>query len=183
MFEPEKTVGIDDGVFVKGNVGWPIRFGPDSDDDDMRMMLNRSTGLLNEEPVGIEEPGLPINQIYAVARHLVLHDFNFLFDDVVGAKGEIFDRDGLFQAIGGSVDGALTEPRKIQDRFAERFAGGGAGISTDAADRFFALDDADFFAEFGGLDRSLLAGWPSPYDEEIILAHQASWLYRLTFGF
>src|SRR4029078_531386 len=134
MFEPEKTVGIDDGVFVKGNVGWPIRFGPDSDDDDMRMMLNRSTGLLNEEPVGIEEPGLPIDQIDVVARLLVLYDLNFVFNDVVGAKGEISDRDGLFQAIGGSIDGALTEPRKIQHRFAVRFSGGGGGAGSGSAD-------------------------------------------------
>src|ERR1041384_556038 len=103
MLEPEKTVSIDDSVFVKRNFGRPSRFGPDSNDDDMRMMLNRPSGLLNEQPVGIKEAGFSIDKVDTIARHLVLHDLNFVFDDVVGAQGEIFDCDRLFQAIGGTV--------------------------------------------------------------------------------
>ena len=58
----------------------------------------------------IDEAGLSEDQIDAVARHLVLHDLNFVLDDVVGAKGEIFNGDRLFQAIFSSIQGALAEP-------------------------------------------------------------------------
>ena len=183
MFECEETVGIDDGVVVEGNLGRPSGFSPDGDDDHVRTMFSRRAGMLNEEPVRIDEAGLSEDQIDAVARHLVLHDLNFVLDDVVGAKGEIFDRDRLFQAIFGSVQGALAEPREIQDRFAKGFAGDGAGVGTDAADDFFALDDADFLTELGGLDRSLLAGGPCPYDEKIVMGHQVSCLLRLRLRF
>jgi hypothetical protein len=122
--------------------------------------------------VRIDEAGLSKDQVDAITRHLVLHDLNFIPDDVVGAKEKIFDRDRLFQAIFGSVQGALAESREIEDCFAEGFAGDGAGIGTDAADDFFALDDADFLAELGGLDRGLLAGWSTPYDEKIVLGHR-----------
>ena len=108
--------------------------GPDGDDDHVRTMFSRRASLVNEEPVRIDEAGLSEDQIDAVARHLVLHDLNFVLDDVVGAKGEIFDRDRTFQAIFGSVQGALAEPRRYRTRFAEGFAGDGAGVGTDAAD-------------------------------------------------
>jgi len=139
-------------------------------------MFSRRAGMVNEEPVRIDEAGLSEDQIDAIARHLVLHDLNFVLDDVVGAKGEIFDRDRFFKAIFGSVQGALAKSRELQDRFAEGLARDGAGVGTDAADDFFAFDDADFFAELGGLDRSLLAGRPGPYDEKIVLSHQVSCL-------
>jgi hypothetical protein len=70
----------------------------------------------------------------------------------------------------------LAESSEIQDRFSERFAGDGAGIGTNAANDFLAFDDTDFLAELGGLDGSLLAGRPTPYDEKIVLTHQASCL-------
>ena len=49
-------------------------------------------------------------------------------------------------------------------------------LVADAADDFFALDDADFLAELSSLDRGLLAGGPAPYDEKIVLGHQVSCL-------
>src|SRR6185503_1853346 len=112
------------------------------------------------------------DQIDAVTRHLVLHNLNFVLDDVVGAKREIFDRDRLFQTIAGSVEVALAEPREIENRFAEGLAGDGAGVGGDAADDGSAFDDADGLTELGGLDRGFLACWPTPYDEKIVLGHQ-----------
>ena len=97
-------------MIIEWNVGWSGRLCPDCDDDDMGMMFGRRAGLLNEEPVRIDEAGLSKDQVDAVARHLVLHDLNFVLDDVVGAKREIFDRDRLFQTITGSVQVALAEP-------------------------------------------------------------------------
>ncbi len=129
-----------------------------------------------QQPVRIDEAGFPVDHIDAIARHLVLDDLNFVRDDVVGAKGEIFDRDRLFQAISGSVQIALAEPREIEHRFAEGFAGDGAGVDADAADDFFALDDADFLAELGGLDRGLLAGGPGADHEQDRIAPSVSLL-------
>ena len=95
MFERDEAVGIDDRLTIEWNVGRPGRHGPHCDDDHVGMMFSRRAGLLNEEPVRIDKAGLSIDQVDAVARHLVLHDLNFVLDDVVGAKREIFDRDRL----------------------------------------------------------------------------------------
>src|SRR4029077_8325382 len=171
-FERDETVGIDDRVIIEWNISRSGRHGPYCDDDHAGIMLGRHAALLNEEPVRINEAGFSMDQVDAVTRHLVLHNLNFVLDDVVGAKREIFDRDRLFQTIAGSVQVALAEPREIEDRLAEGFAGDGAGVGGDTADGCFALDDADGFAELGGLDRCFLAGGPTSYDKEIVLGHR-----------
>ena len=40
-----------------------------------------------------------------------------------------------------------------------------------------------FLPKLGGLDRSLLASGPCPYDEKIVMGHQVSCLLRLRFRF
>jgi len=153
------------------------RAGSNANDDHVRTVFRGCAGPLNIDPMRVDEAGFPIDQIDAVARHLILHDFNLILDDVVGAKGEIFDRNRLFQAIFGPIQGALAKSCEIKNRFAEGFAGDGAGIGTDAANDFFALDDADFFAQLGRLNRSLLAGRPGPYDKKIVMGHEIYCLY------
>ena len=66
----------------------------------------------------------------------------------------------------------MAEPREIEDGFAEGFAGDGAGVGADAADDLFALDDADFLAQFGGLDGGFLPGGAGPDDQKIVVGHQ-----------
>ena len=110
MSEREEAVGIDDRAIVEGNVGRPGGLCPHRDHDDMGPMFRRCACLLNEEPVGIEEAGLSVDEIDMVAGHLLPHDLDFVFDDVVRAKREVFDRDRLFQTIACSVEGALAEP-------------------------------------------------------------------------
>ena len=131
-------------------------------------------GLLNAKPMGIDEAGRAEDHVDVVAGHLILHDLDFVLDDVIGAEGEVFDRDRLFQTIAGSVQIALAESGEVEHRFAEGFAGDGAGIDADAADDCFALDDADVLAELGGLDGGLLAGGPRADDEKIVMSHQVS---------
>ena len=48
-----------------------------------------------QQSVRIDEAGLSRDHIDPVAGHLILDDLNFVLDDMVGAEGEIFDRDRL----------------------------------------------------------------------------------------
>jgi len=151
VFERDESVGIDDRVIIEGDVGRPGRHCPYCDDDHVGIMFGRRAGLLNEKPVRIDKAGLSKDQIDAVARHLVLHDLNFVLDDVVGAKREIFDRDRFFETIAGSIQVALAEPREVENRFSEGFAGDSTGVGRNAADDSFALDDAALQARIDSL--------------------------------
>src|SRR5688572_697722 len=96
-------------MVIEWNVRRSGRLCPYCDHNDVGIMFGYRAGLLNEKSVRIDEAGTSIDQVDAVPRHLVLDDLNFVLDDVVGAKCEIFDRDRFFQTITGSVQVALPE--------------------------------------------------------------------------
>ena len=54
-----------------------------------RMFHARSSGRSNEQTVWIEERGRSEAQVDIVPRHLVLNDFDFTRDDVVGPEGQV----------------------------------------------------------------------------------------------
>jgi hypothetical protein len=134
-------------------------------------VLHEVVGAFDAQAVRIDETGGAEPEVDIVARHLVLDDLDFPVDDVVGAEGEIFHRDVLFDAITGAIQAALMETRQIECGLAERFAGDGAGVGADAADDPFAFDDADFFPQLGSLDGSFLPCRAGSDDQQIVVSH------------
>jgi hypothetical protein len=124
----------------------------------VRGLFRLLVAVSNDQSMWIDEARGPKHQIYIVASHLFLNDVDLFGDDVAAAEGQVFHRDVLFEPVFGSIHGALMKPGEVENGFAERFAGNGAGVDADTPDNLGALDDADFFAEFGGLHRGLLAG-------------------------
>src|SRR5689334_15136920 len=119
----------------------------------------------------IEKAGGAETHLDSITGHLVLHDLNFVLDDVVGAKGKVFNRDPLFETVGVAIDTALPESRQIEYGFAEGFARYRATVNADPADDFLPLDNANLLAKFRCLDRGFLTGRSGSYDEQIIVGH------------
>src|SRR6476646_11568142 len=120
----------------------------------------------------IDETGLAVDHVDAVAGHLILDEGDLVRDHVVGAEGEVLDRDVGFHTIAGAVEIALSEAGQVEDGLAQGFAGNGAGMDANAADHLLPLDDADVFSELGGLNGGLLTGRPRANDQKVVVPHE-----------
>src|SRR6478609_7482280 len=120
----------------------------------------------------IDETGRAADHVDAVAGHLILDDGDLVRDHVVGAEGEVLDRDVGFHTIAGAVEIALSEAGQVEDGLAQGFAGNGAGMDANAADHLLPLDDANVFSELGGLNRRLLTGRPRANDQKVVVRHE-----------
>src|SRR5438105_7338834 len=105
----------------------------------------------------VEERRSTDDEIDGITYQLILDDFLFGFYHMVATLGEILEGDVFLDPVAGTVKTALPETRKEKHRFAQRFAGNGAGVDADTSGNFLALDDTDLLADFGSLDRRLLA--------------------------
>jgi hypothetical protein len=61
-----------------------------------------------------------------------------------------------------SVSLPMIESGKVENRFAERFAGNRAMMNADAADAAGAIDNRDSLAKFRALDRGFCPAGPEP---------------------
>src|SRR6185437_17125529 len=82
----------------------------------------------------------------AVARKLRLRHVDFSFDDVLDTKGEVAHRDLVLYPVANAVDVLIVVARKMQHRFAHRFAGDRPGIDGSAANDLTPLDKRHTFA-------------------------------------
>lgn len=69
-----------------------------------------------------------------------------------------------------SVSLPMIESGKVENRFAERFAGNSAVVNADAANAGGAIDNRHSLAKLGALDRGLLPGWAGTDNCQVILS-------------
>ncbi len=98
------------------------------------------------------------DEIHAISHQLVLDDFLLGFDHVIATLGEVLEGDVFFDPIAGAVEIALAKTGQEHHRFAQGFARDGADVDADTADHGFPLDDSDFLADLGRLNRGFLSG-------------------------
>jgi len=115
--------------------------------------------------------GHPGENVDAVAGKLRADHIDFGFDDVEGAEGEICHGDLFLHAIVDAVDALILIARKMEDGFADGFAGDGAGVDGGATDDFEFLDKTGALAELGRLNGGALAARSGPHHDEIVLFH------------
>src|SRR4026207_201088 len=120
----------------------------------------------------IDETGVAADHVDTVAGHLILDDGDLVRDHVVGAEGEVFNRNVGFHPIPGAIEIALSEAGQVQDSLAQGFTGNGSGMDTDATDHLLSLDDADVLSELGGLNGGLLTGRARADDQKVIVRHE-----------
>ena len=130
--------------------------------------------VLDLEEVGAFEAGGAPDQVDAVAVELVADDGEFVVDDLLGDVDEVFDGDVAFGAEVFAEEAAFVGAGEVEDGFAEGLGGDGAGVDAGAAEDGIFFDDADGFAELGGLDGGLLAGGAGADDHEIVMFHCAA---------
>src|SRR5215471_2781853 len=94
----------------------------------------------------VDEARVPLVNHHAVAAQLGFDNFDLACHDTIGTEDEIAHGDGFLHRIPATVEGALAQSAEIQDGFAKRLAGNGAGVNADAADRPLTLDDSNFLA-------------------------------------
>ena len=108
-----------------------------------------------------------------IARQLRFGHIDFRLDDVLHAEGKIGHRDLVFDAIIHAINGAVVVAGKVKHAFAKSFAGDGAGVDADAADKFALLHHGDALAQLGGRNCRSLSGRARPEDEQVKYFHRS----------
>ena len=68
----------------------------------------------------VEEPGVPDQQVDAVAHQLIAHHVDFLADHVLGAGEQVGRGDLFLDAVTRAVQFTLVHAGEVEDRFAQR---------------------------------------------------------------
>ena len=132
-------------------------------------------GLVDhDEGVRVDELRGADDQRDVVAGELVADDVDLPADHVLGAGGQVGDRDVVLDPVGLAVQLALVEAGQVEHGLAQGLRRDGAGVDADPADHVPALDDGRPVAELGGGDGGLLAGGPGPDDDHVVGVHVGS---------
>jgi hypothetical protein len=130
--------------------------------------------LLDREPVRINKRCRAGDEIDMVAKQLIANYFLFRLDDVVAAQRQVGESDVFLYSVAGAVELALAKAGEKQNGLAQRFAGDRARVDADSAHHRSALDNADLFANLGGLYRRLLPGGSGTDHQHIVVSHVRS---------
>src|SRR5512139_232421 len=83
-FQSQEAIRINDTLVIERNVRWSCRFCPYGDGYEVRRQFQRTAGRLYAQAVRIDKAGGTEKHIDLIPGHLVLHDLNPVFHDVVG---------------------------------------------------------------------------------------------------
>src|ERR1700728_1584107 len=117
------------------------------------------------------ETGHAADDFDAVAGKLGLGDIDLSLDDVLDAEGKIGHGDLFLHAVIHAVDGAVVVAGEMQDGFAHRFAGDGAGVDADAADDAAHLNERYVLAPLDRGNSGALTGRARTYYQKIVFRH------------
>src|SRR5580692_2874047 len=156
LLQTVDRVGIEDALAVHGDIDAVGGTCAAGNHDVMTAQKLRSIFAFDFDGVGIEETGIALKGGDLVASKLGCNDFDFARHDGLRSKHQIGHGDTIFEDVVATVETALAKAAQVEDGFAQRFAGNGSGVHTNAADGFLAVNDGDFFAQFGGADCALL---------------------------
>src|SRR4029077_5614575 len=143
----QNLIAIDDGLVVERDQRRDGRLRASGDNDVTRFKLGLSPGTRHLHVVRIEKAGGSRDDVDAVAGKLRANHIDFRFDDAQRAKGKIRHGDLFLDAIVDAIDALILIPGKVQDRFADGFAGNGAGVDGSSADHFQLFDERGAFSE------------------------------------
>jgi hypothetical protein len=170
--DAENLVAINDGGAIERDERRFGGLGTGGDDDVVSFEFGLAARAFDLNAMRIEEAGGAGDDVDAVAGELSLDDIDFSFDDIKGAEGKIGHADVFLHAVIGAIDALVLVARKMEDSFADGFAGDGAGVDGDATDDFEAFDERGAFAELGGLNGRALAGRAGANDDEVVRFHE-----------
>ena len=180
----EDAVGVDDGRAVDRDVLRDGGHRARGDHESLRADERRRSRALDLDRMRVDERGMSLENVNAVARELGAVDVVLLLDHVVAAEHQVVDGDRLLDAVGMAVEPALLEAGEVQHGLAQRLRRDGARVDADAAHAGQALYDGGAAAELGGLDGGVMPRRAAAEDDELILVHEAAILasrkgYRL----
>ena len=168
----EDAGGVDDGAAVDRDSLDAGRHGADGDDDMVGLDVGVAVIALDPQPVGVEEGRLALNKGHAVAAELVLHDLDFVPNDLVESGDEVLHRQVLLEGVADAVDVPLAKSREVEHGLPKGFAGNGAGVDRRASDVRGPLDHHGALAQLGGLDGGAVTGGTRP-DNRYVVSLQA----------
>src|SRR5215469_11232100 len=85
----------------------------------------------------------------------------------IDADQQILKGDSFLDPVGIAVNSMFAIARKIKDGLAHRLAGNRSNVDADAAHDRVALDHDDSLAEFGALNRRVMAGRTGTDDRKV----------------
>ena len=91
---------------------------------------------------------------------------------MLGARGEVTDRDLVLDAVTAAIEIALTQPGQIENGLTQGLGGDGAGVDAHPTDHVAAIDDPDALAQLCGSDGSLLPTGPGAQDQQVVVIHK-----------
>ena len=175
LLDVQDVVGGKNLAVVEGDVARACGRGADSDQDvagtDRLGVLVRRADA-DDALAGDRAPAS--SQVDGVRRELLADDVDFGADDALARAHEFGERFGAIEREVAGVAGlgeGFARREVVDHRFAERLARDRARVDRHAADHVHLLDDADFLAEFGGLDGGFLAAGARADDDEVICLH------------
>ena len=124
------------------------------------------------------EAGHAGEHVDPIPRKLRLGHIDLGLDHVLDAEGKIRHRDLFLHAIVHAVDGTVVIAGEMQNGFAHRLAGNGAGIYRDPTDGSHFLHHSCPLAQLVGVDSGALPGRAGTNDEEIVGNHALLEGYR-----
>src|SRR5712692_5747473 len=104
------------------------------------------------EGVRIFEASIAFEGGNKVPAKLGFDDFHFSGHDRLRPEDQVRHQDAVFYNVTTPVKRALAEAAEVEDRFAQHFAGNGAGMHADSANGPLAVDDRDFLAGWAAAD-------------------------------
>jgi hypothetical protein len=168
--ETEDAVGVDDGRAIDRYVRGYRGHGPRGDHDPLRADQRRGSLALDLDGLRINERGVALEDVHAVARELRAVDVVLFLDHVVASEHQVLDGDGLLDAVGVAVEPTLLEAREVLHGLAQ-LRRDGPRIDADTAHACEAFHDGDAAAELGSLDRGVAAHRAAAEHDELVLHH------------
>ncbi len=159
----QDIVGIQNPLAIERNIGRAMRMRADGDDVALRGELRAlAFARPHFDRIRIEEARRAVHQIDAIARELVLENFDLVIQRHVQAPAEIGGGDVALDAIAAPVKPALAPAGKIEHRLAQRLRGDRAGVHADAAHAPALVDDEHRLLELGRLNGRPRPPGPEP---------------------
>ena len=167
----QDLVGVQDPVVVEVHATGPSRGGSGGDDDVAPADGDPLgvAGVVDQDGVFVDKPGMAGEQFDAVAHQLAAHHLDLFADDVLGAGQQVSRGDLLLHPVTRAVHLALVEPGQVHHGLAQRLGWNGAGVDADAAQHVAAFDHRDGLSQLGCSDRSFLATRARTDDDEVVL--------------
>src|SRR5689334_16807386 len=130
MVEVDDPVRVDDRLLVEVDALRAGRASAGRDDDLLGGddLVPAARLVLEGDRVRVGEPGRALQQPDPVAGQLAADDVDLPADDVLGAGGQVGDRDVLFQPVTLPVHLPLVEAGQVQHGLAQGFRGNCSGV-------------------------------------------------------